>query len=114
MARSKLERMLDELEALHGAVPKPKLRDPFALALWENAAYLVDDERRANAFAALEKRVGLDPRSVAAARIDVLLEIATLGGIHAPSDCTSARKSRSTSATSRARCAAAARRRDAS
>lgn len=83
MARSKLERVLAELEVLHGAVPKPKVREPFALALWENVAYLVDDERRAKAFAALEQRVGLDPRSVAAARIDVLLEVATLGGIHA-------------------------------
>jgi endonuclease-3 len=49
--------------------------------LWENVAYLVSDERRAKAFAALERKVGLDAGKLRAARADTLLELASLGGM---------------------------------
>src|SRR6185436_2622978 len=44
--------------------------------------YLVDDERRARAFAVLKKRVGLTPAKLRAARPEVLHEVAALGGMH--------------------------------
>ena len=42
-------------------------RDPFALIVWENCAYLVDDERRERTFSELVKRVGLTPATLLAA-----------------------------------------------
>jgi hypothetical protein len=57
---SKLEALLDLLERLHG---KPKIelpRDALGLVLWENVAYLVDDERRGSAFQMLKRKIGLD------------------------------------------------------
>ena len=51
------------------------------MILWENVAYMVDDERRAQAFQALKKRVGLKPKQILEAPDYVLLEVATLGGM---------------------------------
>ena len=62
--RVPLKSALDALEALHGRPPKPIPRAPFAWIVWENVAYLVDDERRAAVYRALEKRTALDPRRI--------------------------------------------------
>ncbi|MBM3975861.1 MAG: hypothetical protein FJ299_02585 [Planctomycetes bacterium] len=48
--------------------------------MWHNVAYLVDDEHRLRAYRALERRVGLDPKAIAAASNEDLLSIAKLGG----------------------------------
>jgi endonuclease III len=50
--------------------------------LWENVAYLVDDERRALAFRALAKLTGCDPARIAAASAERLLAVTALGGMH--------------------------------
>jgi endonuclease-3 len=57
MPRARLPAILDALEAVHGAPPAPR-RDPFELVLLENVAYLVSDEKREAAFAALRRKVG--------------------------------------------------------
>ncbi len=54
--------------------------DPFELLIWEYVAYLTDDADRASAFAALAKRVGKDPASVAAASPAVLEAVCRSGG----------------------------------
>ncbi len=77
-----LARILDDLEAHYGAPAKPIPRNPFEWILWENVAYLVDDERRARAYRALEEGVGLDARSIAKAPRSALLAVAQLGGMH--------------------------------
>ncbi|TAJ20927.1 MAG: hypothetical protein EPO68_05645 [Planctomycetota bacterium] len=56
------------------------MRTPFAWIVWHNIAYLVDDEHRVRAYRALERRVGLEPKAIAAASTDDLLSIAKLGG----------------------------------
>ncbi len=56
--------------------------DPFQIIIFENIGYLVDDERRALAFAALRDRVGLQPADIVTAQHDTLVAIAKLGGIH--------------------------------
>jgi endonuclease III len=56
------------------------LRTPLAWVLWHNVAYLVDDEHRLRAYRALERRVGLEPKAIAAASTEDLLSIAKLGG----------------------------------
>jgi len=55
--------------------------EPFEMVLWENVAYLVGDEQREVAFRALRERVGTKPAEILAARKEVLLEVAKLGGI---------------------------------
>jgi endonuclease-3 len=80
--RPTLARMLDTLEKMHGAKYIEPPRDVLGLVLWENVAYLVDDERRRAAFAALKKRVGLAPARIRAATHEVLYEVASLGGMH--------------------------------
>ena len=56
------------------------LDDPFHLILWEQVAYLVDDDRRYDAFRLLARRVGLSPAEILQARMDLLTEIAGAGG----------------------------------
>jgi endonuclease-3 len=71
--------VLDALEKLHGEPPPPPTTEPLELVLWENVAYLADDRRREDAFAALKKRVGTRPERILSARREVLLEIAGAG-----------------------------------
>ena len=59
----------------------PPARGPFELVLWENACYLLPDERRAAVFAGLRKQVGLTPKAILKADADILLALATLGGM---------------------------------
>jgi len=80
--RPTLARMLDTLEKLHGRTQVEPPRDVLGLILWENVAYLLDDDKRRAAFAALKKRVGLAPARIRAAKPEVLHELAAMGGIH--------------------------------
>ena len=54
-------------------------RDPFELVLWENVAYLADDEKRAQAFTLLKKTVGLRPKEILSACPDSLWQVARFG-----------------------------------
>ena len=67
-----LSKIVALLERSHGPPPRPIPKNPFEWVLWENVAYLVDDEKRAAAFRDLKQRVGLDPQAIAAARPDDL------------------------------------------
>jgi endonuclease-3 len=75
-------RVLDELEKLYGKPGKPIPRSPLDWIVWENVAYLVDDERRELAFRALEKKLGRTAEKIAAASSQVLYEVTRLGGMH--------------------------------
>lgn len=77
-----LKEILKDLAATHGQPPPPVPRTPLEWVLWENVAYLVDDERRARAFQALGKRTGFDPARIASASAESLLEVTRLGGMH--------------------------------
>jgi endonuclease III len=85
--RGTLEIMIrfDDLIArllLHYGEPAlPPASGPFELVLWENACYLLPDERRAAVFALLRERVGLSADAIAKAGDAVLLPIAKLGGM---------------------------------
>jgi endonuclease-3 len=74
---SALER---KLLAHYGPPAGPGLLDPFALILWEQVAYLADDERRMRAFRLLEERVGLTPDAILSAAPETLADIAAAGG----------------------------------
>ncbi|MBZ5598517.1 MAG: hypothetical protein LAN83_09350 [Acidobacteriia bacterium] len=74
-------RVLKTLEKFYGHPKPPKITDPLELVLWENVAYLADDEKRAAAFAALKKNIGTHPRQILDASPADLLEITKLGGM---------------------------------
>src|SRR5262245_60585663 len=69
------------LRAHYGRPAPLPVTDPFEMILWENVAYLVPDARRAQAFAALRERIGLEPRDILRAKASVLYEVAKLGGV---------------------------------
>ena len=77
-----LNQIISALEKHYGQPEPPVIRDPFGLIVWENIAYLVDDDRRKAAFEELKKRIGLTPAALIAAPLSELTRIAKLGGIH--------------------------------
>jgi endonuclease III len=75
-----LRAVLRTLRMRYGRPPAAVSADPFQLVLWEQVAYLVPDERRAQAYEALRALTDLKPRAIAAAPIAQLTAIARLGG----------------------------------
>jgi endonuclease III len=73
-----LNEAIARLQKLYGR-PKPPLADPWLLVLWENVAYLVDDERREQAFRMLKQEVGTEPDEILAASDDTLRRIGKHG-----------------------------------
>jgi endonuclease III len=73
---------IKSLEAHYGVPAPPKTTDPLGLILHETIAYLVNDDKRDAAFAALRERVGLRPTDILAAATEELTDITRLGGIH--------------------------------
>jgi hypothetical protein len=73
-----LPKLIARLESHYGPQPKP-LSDPWHLILWENVAYLAEDDRRRQAFHILKKYVGLKPQQIVAASDDALLEVTRHG-----------------------------------
>jgi endonuclease III len=76
----RLQRVVARLLDQHGRQAPPPSDTAFALVLWEKVAYLASDQRRAEAFEMLRKRVGLSPQAILAAKPSVLREIAAVGG----------------------------------
>lgn len=81
-AKSPLVRRLDTLEAQYGKPSDPIPRNALEWIVWENVAYLVDDERRERAFRHLKKTVGITSAKLAGAAYEKVLAAATIGGIH--------------------------------
>lgn len=75
--------ILKKLEKFYGRPKPPAVTDPVEIMLWDNVAYLADDEKRAAAFAALKKRVGTRPAEILKAPVKELEEITRTGGIEA-------------------------------
>jgi endonuclease III len=78
MIRIALHEAIGRLQKLYGR-PKPPLADPWLLVLWENVAYLVDDERREQAFVMLKQEIGTKPDEILAASDDTLRRIGKHG-----------------------------------
>jgi endonuclease III len=81
--KASLVGILSRLRDAFGAPEPPPVRDPFEVVIWENCAYLVDDDRRAKVYRSLERRVGIEPAAIAAAPLDRLLAVLAPGGMHA-------------------------------
>lgn len=73
--------LLDRLEQHCGKPKRPLPRRALDWIWWENAGYLVSDERREAAYRALEKQTGLGAGGVLALSRPELLKLAKLGGM---------------------------------
>jgi len=80
--RPNLPKIVAQLAAHYGQPELPITTDPFELILLENLAYLVRDERRAEAFKTLRKHAGTKPHEILAASHDDILQATRLGGMH--------------------------------
>jgi endonuclease III len=78
-ARPTLAGIARRLERHYGPPEPPVSRDPLELIIWENVAYLANDQRRARAFAELKERVGTDPEDILKADRKTLAGIAQAG-----------------------------------
>jgi endonuclease III len=76
--------VIDALRKQYGAVELPEPREPFELIVWENCAYLVDDQRRAETFERLRTAVGITPPKLIGAGAKKV-EAAIAGGGMQPS-----------------------------
>ena len=74
------KKVIQKLKSYYGTPTMPEATDPFALIVWENIAYLVDDARRALIFDALRKQIGLNPVEILNTPVERLDEITKLGG----------------------------------
>jgi endonuclease III len=69
------------LKRHYGTPATPRANGPFELVIWENACYLLPDERRLEVFEALRAQVGLTAAAMDAASDKLLLPIAKRGGM---------------------------------
>src|ERR1041385_5327270 len=76
-----LKKVIAALKQAYGAPKLPPAKGPFELVLWENACYLLPDERRAEVFDGLRKQIGLTPQAILKGNPDTLLALATRGGM---------------------------------
>ncbi len=78
---AKFGKLISRLSKQYGEPVPPPAHGPFELVMWENACYLLTDERRAMVFQLLRERVGMSAAAIAAASDKLLLPLATLGGM---------------------------------
>jgi len=76
-----LKKLIAILQRHYGQPKVPLAKGPFELVMWENACYLLPDERRAAVFEGLRKQVGLSASAILKADPAVLLALAKMGGM---------------------------------
>jgi endonuclease III len=79
MAHVSLPEVINRLEAFYGKPDPPGITDPWEMIVWENVAYLANDERRHEAMQALRAQVGIGPVQIVAAPTDRLIEVTGRG-----------------------------------
>ena len=57
------KKLIARLKSHYGEPAVPPAKGPFELVMWENACYLLPDERRAAVFEGLRKQVGPESES---------------------------------------------------
>jgi endonuclease-3 len=72
-------KLVNRLQRHYGAPTPPPSTDPLELIIWENIAYLASDKRRAEAFAALKRTMGIRPEEILAAQHSALAAIGKAG-----------------------------------
>jgi endonuclease III len=72
-------KLVDRLHQHYGSPAPPLTNDPLELIIWENFAYMANDERRAEAFATLKRSIGTRPEQILAAKHTALAAIGKAG-----------------------------------
>jgi len=75
------KQVITRLKRHYGEPEAPPANGPLELVLWENACYLLPDERRLEVFEALREQVGLNAAAIHRASDMVLLPLAKRGGM---------------------------------
>jgi endonuclease-3 len=75
------KKLITRLKKQYGEPALPPARGPFELVMWENACYLLSDQRRAAVFEALRDQIGMDATSIWKAGKERLFPLAKLGGM---------------------------------
>jgi endonuclease III len=75
------KKTLARLRRYYGNPKLPPARGPFELVMWENACYLLSDERRAAVFEGLRDQIGLTAEAIHKADGGTLLQLAAMGGM---------------------------------
>ena len=75
------KKLIAKLKKAYGEPALPPARGPFELVMWENACYLLPDERRAAVFEGIRQQVGMDAQSIWKADQAVLMPLAKMGGM---------------------------------
>ena len=73
--------LIARLQKHYGAPEIPPAKGPFELVIWENACYLLPDERRREVFEGLRDHVGLTAEAIWKASQNTLLPLAKRGGM---------------------------------
>jgi len=73
--------LIARLKRHYGEPALPPAKGPFELVMWENACYLLSDERRLEVFEALREQIGLTAEAIDAAPDKLLLPLAKRGGM---------------------------------
>jgi len=76
-----LNRTLELLEAHYGKPGMASAGGPLEMILWENVAYLVNDERRKHTYEKLQKMIGIEPQQILNTSIKQLRDALEGGGI---------------------------------
>ena len=77
----RFKKLISALKRHYGEPARPPARGPFELVMWENACYLLPDDRRAAVFEGLRAQVGLNARAILDANRETLLALAKMGGM---------------------------------
>lgn len=80
METPNLTAIIDMLIRAFGTPEPPRITDPFEMVLYENVAYLVDDERRDRAFENLRTTIGTRPADILTASPQQFATVAKLAG----------------------------------
>lgn len=78
---SEFPRLIARLQKHYGTPELPPAAGPFELIVWENACYLLPDERRREVFEKLRDRVGMNAEAIWKAPQEMLLPLAVRGGM---------------------------------
>ncbi len=72
---------ISRLKQQYGPMHPPPAHGPFALVMWENACYLLTDERRREVFEAIAEQIGMNAGAIAHATDATLMPLAQRGGM---------------------------------
>jgi endonuclease III len=75
------KKLIARLKRQYGEPKLPPALGPFELVMWENACYLLSDERRSAVFEGLRNQVGLNAGAIWKADHNTLLALAKMGGM---------------------------------